>query len=458
MSQLSDELGSRLAQVVPDLEEPDWNDVLRRAEQFGRAVARPRWRRRLPIAPRALAFALVVVLMGGSLALGVGGRVVHALSDGPVPADVKVELRQFVRPPYPLDGAPPLPKDYLPGAIVKGSERRVLTIRTGPRQVAALYTARTSKGETCFASVGRPYGMTGCMTALQARRPFSVFAAQRGPYGTLTVRGKTVRARGVVWQAIGHVSDSAATRLRIIYADGSQHDLALVRGWFMYVIPTAHTRPGTAPTRLEVLSESGARIATRIDPFTLKVPTVHFTSPTPASIRLLASATLPNGGGTVRIWTGRDLAGNQCFRHLRNGKSQTNPWDCRQAVGSYGIAANTRPGPLRQTPVQWDMGLMNDPRHPVGLGYAYAFGWVGPNVERLTVRFQGGAATDVPLHERYFLYDVPPAHWRSGHRPSILEARDAQGRLVYRQFLYPRQHCIYPGRDPLCRNQGQGTG
>ena len=70
---------------------------------------------------------------------------------------------------------------------------------------------------------------------------------------------------------------------------------------------------------------------------------------------------------------------------------------------------------------------MNDPGHPVGVGYAYGFGWVAPDVTRLTVRFQGGAATDIPLHEGFFLYSVPPAHWPAGHRPSILEARDARG-------------------------------
>ena len=78
--------------------------------------------------------------MGGSLALAVGGTgTLTAIGGSPAPDKVKSELRQMVRPPYPLDGAPPLPKDFFPGRIVRGSERRVLTIRTSRGKIAALY-------------------------------------------------------------------------------------------------------------------------------------------------------------------------------------------------------------------------------------------------------------------------------------------------------------------------------
>ncbi|MEO9175018.1 MAG: hypothetical protein ABI317_05840 [Gaiellales bacterium] len=64
---------------------------------------------------------------------------------------------------------------------------------------------------------------------------------------------------------------------------------------------------------------------------------------------------------------------------------------------------------------------------------------------------------EIALCERFFLYVVPPAHWPPGHRPSILKARGPGGALIYREFLYPRQHCIYPGEDPVCRNLEMGT-
>ena len=73
-------------------------------------------------------------------------------------------------------------------------------------------------------------------------------------------------------------------------------------------------------------------------------------------------------------------------------------------------------------------GLANLPDRPVGYGYAYAFGWVAPQIARLQLRFQDGSSTDITLHDRYYLYVVPPANWPAGHRPSILERRDVTQR------------------------------
>jgi hypothetical protein len=124
-------------------------------------------------------------------------------------------------------------------------------------------------------------------------------------------------------------------------------------------------------------------------------------------------------------------------------------------VRAYGYALG---GGLAHTPVSWQLAGANDSRRPTGFGYAYASGWVAPRVARLTVRFQDGDATDITLHDGYYLYVVAPENWPAGHRPSILEALNARGALVYRAFLYPRQHCQYPGRDPVCRNRALGTG
>jgi hypothetical protein len=108
--------------------------------------------------------------------------------------------------------------------------------------------------------------------------------------------------------------------------------------------------------------------------------------------------------------------------------------------------------------VSWSVGLRNDPTRPVGYGDAYAFGWVAPDVTRLALRFQDGARADVPLVLHDFLYLVPPDRWPAGHRPSILTAYAANGRVLSHQFLYARQHCICPGHDPACKNYGMATG
>lgn len=430
-------------------------EYLNRLEGELRAAARRspsrRWRRAL--APRALLVAAAVLLMGGSLALAFGGRVVTALDDGPAPAKVKSSFAQMTRPPYPLEGGPPLPKGYLPGKIVPGSQRRVLTVRTSRGKVAALYVARTNRGEICTVVVGGPFGGGGCQGAVP---PGSVFTNVSAGFSAVRPGEHVPLARTLVGRA---VNPRAAT-LRVVYADGSHHDVALVDGWFMFEVPLAHSKPAAAPVRVDVLAPSGARVGTLADPFHLNDPKPHFTSPLPGSVESLASAELPNDGGTVTIWSGKDAQGHNCFRYLRNGRSQRGPvWDCTAMVGNWGYPLHplTRQEGQAQAPVQWLMGLANQPG-PDDYGYAYAVGWVRPDVSRLTLRFQDGSATDIPLHDRYYLYVVPRDKWPAGHRPSILEARNAEGAVVYHAFLYPRQHCIYPGLDPACRNFGMGTG
>jgi hypothetical protein len=409
---------------------------------------------RRALASRALIVAAAVVLMSGSLALAFGGRVLTALGDGPAPPHVKSEFQQMVRPPFPLDGAPPLPKGYLPGKIVRGSARRVLTIRTSRGKLASLYIARTTLGNVCYVSVGGPFGSGGCSSGAAHQGPFSSFTT-----GFRRRAGDTAHI-GRVLTIVGHAASPAASVARIAYADGTHHDIDLVAGWFMFEVPGPHTTRAAAPVRIDVLSTSGARLGSLKDPFRLHAQKPHFTRPLPSSIRLLASAELPNAGGTVKIWSGRDAQGHNCFRKLRNGRGQRFPaWDCTAMVGHYGYPLHARtPKQIQAHPaVEWQMGLANDPRRS-DFGYAYAYGWVSPSVSRLTIRFQDGNTTDIPLTDRYYLYVVPRANWPAGHRPSILEARNARGELVSRQFLYPRQHCIYPGHDPVCHNFAMGTG
>jgi hypothetical protein len=56
----------------------------------------------------------------------------------------------------------------------------------------------------------------------------------------------------------------------------------------------------------------------------------------------------------------------------------------------------------------------------------------------------------IPLHDRLFVYIVPPARWVRGKRPSYVVARDRSGRAIYRQFLFPLAHCTYPVAEQGC--------
>jgi len=429
-------------------------EFLERLEGDLRVAAASPMRSRPPraVASRALLVAAAVMLMSGSLALAFGGRMLHAFADKPAPPKVKTAFRQMTKPLYPLDGAPPAPKGSLPGAIVKGSERQVASVRNSRGTIARLYIARTTRGRLCTLTVGWPFGGAGCWG------PQPVVGAIGYVMNTATVRtprSHTSYAHGIT----GRAMSARAVTVRLVYPDGTHSDLALVDGWFMFELPAAHSTAATGPVRADVLAASGARLGTLDDPFQFHRVNPHFTFPVPSSITLVERAELPNAGGTVTIWSGHDSAGHACFRHLRNGKTQIFPaWDCTAPVGAYGYSLPGNGKPLAHTPVFWQMAGANDGRRPTGFGYAYSAGWVAPQVARLTVRFQDGDASDIPLHDGYYLYVVPPANWPAGHRPSILEARNARGAVVYRAFLYPRQHCQYPGYDPACRNRGLGSG
>lgn len=58
-------------------------------------------------------------------------------------------------------------------------------------------------------------------------------------------------------------------------------------------------------------------------------------------------------------------------------------------------------------------------------------------VERVLIRFEDGTAADVPLvkvsppiNAAFFLYDVPPSHWKREKRPRSVIAYNANGRVV----------------------------
>jgi hypothetical protein len=446
MNAPTDELATRLALVVPELDEPDWLDVVARSGLLRPAV--PPRRRGHWFAPRVLAFAILVVLAGGSLALAFGGNVLDAFRSSPAPAPIERQFKQFVRPPLPLDGAPPH-SAMNQGTIVKNSQQRVLGVPTSIGTVATLYVARTTNGSTCIDLVGKPIGFKGCTATMPGAFPIRAFQhswhyVDRPP-----------RRQGREFVLLGTVAAASVTTVRVVYADGTHHDIPVTDRWYGYEVPQSEATKRLAPLRLEARTAAGAVVGTLRHPLgTLNVAQpIHFTAPTVSHVHELARSPLPNDGGTVTIASGRDTTGQLCFRHLRNGKSQTNIWDCSAAVGAYGYTANGA-----HIPIYWDMGLRNDPHHPTGYGYAYAWGWVPPGSTSLTVRFQGGGSHAIPLHQRFYLYVVPPSHWPAGTRPSILDARDAAGTVVSSRFLYPRQHCIYPGRDPLCKNIGYGTG
>jgi hypothetical protein len=434
MSQLSDELGERLARIVPELEALDWDDVVERSQPV-RRVAPVRRGGRLRIAPRVLLFVAIVVLMGGSLALAFGGRVLTVLAGPSMPAQVESLVLMQLRP---LSGQ----TDATSDRIVHGSERRILSVHTSRGVTATLWTVRTLAGRQCYAAVGKPFGLSGCLDpAHPVPGPFGVLAWMSARHDSAHI--------GREMTLVGQVASREGRHVRLVYANGTFGAFPVVDGWFMLEVPVSHTTARTEPIRIDVLAGSGAVLAARSDPFRLHMPRPVAGRPIASTIRRLAFARLPNHGGSLAIWLGTDAKGQRCFRYTRDGAGKPYPWwICSPQVGRS-AAADTGAG-FARVPVQWTLGSARRPDRGTGYGYAYAVGWVAPSVERLVLRFEDGTSARVTLVGRDFLYVVPRAHWAPEHRPSELDAIAEDGSLIYRRPLDPGAHCVYPGPDPAC--------
>jgi hypothetical protein len=62
-------------------------------------------------------------------------------------------------------------------------------------------------------------------------------------------------------------------------------------------------------------------------------------------------------------------------------------------------------------------------------------GQVGADVVRADVRFSDGSTAPMTVRDRVLFYYVPRAHFRAGHRPAEVVARDANGQIVARKRL-----------------------
>jgi hypothetical protein len=63
----------------------------------------------------------------------------------------------------------------------------------------------------------------------------------------------------------------------------------------------------------------------------------------------------------------------------------------------------------------------------------YLSGSVGPEVSQLTLRYEDGQEVELPVVERFVLYDIPRAHFNDGARPIELIGRNSEGVEVAQQ-------------------------
>jgi hypothetical protein len=329
--------------------------------------------------------------------------------------------------------------------IIRGSERLVDELTTSTGAHARMYAVRLRGGGACWFTTGIPFDGGGC-----GGRAIHDATAIGGGIGMMFAHmGK--RRPGTFGQGVtlaGPVGAHGATRMRVDYRDGSTTFVPVVRGWVMYEVPLAHTFWRHEPTRIDVLDAHGHVLATQNDPFSLHRAAQPTIEQALEPHVLLARQALGWKGASVELLFARGSRGSGCIQARNTGRLHwTERWLCDPAVGHDSALTILRPIPTSQAVyVAWGRFT----QFGRSSGYAYAYGWAGPSVASVEIRYQDSTVQRLPFVRRFFLYVVPRRHWVLGERPSYLVARAADGRVLYERFLYPKGHCAYPGPDPAC--------
>jgi hypothetical protein len=439
------DIESMLRDAASDLPLPS-DDATDRA--LRRVLARPgpapRLRRRAPrLTTRVVLVAAAVLVLGGGIAVAFGGRIADLISSDPGPSTIH---RAFQRVLVPIRqggkaGAP------FAGRPIQSSEHLVVEQPSRWGGELRIYTARSTLGSTCYLLVRT--------VALGASCELRAVATPRKPINLISTIDTSSHTRTVRTEYAGHPYTARAVAVRIRFRTGGSERIALTKGWFFYEPAPAHAiGAAAAVSAFDVLDRHGATVASEpIAPNSLtSIVPPQPVLPVSGSVKLLQRSTLPNGGGRVAIWSGRDAKGEWCFRFLRNGRSQHFPaWNCGPAVGRYWYAfGNPKRLPLSRlprVPIYWWTYGRGGPAFPQE-SWVYATGWAAPGITRLELTYQDGARTSVPLHGRFYLFVVPATHWRDGTRPQTLTGLDTAGRRVSAVDLHPDQAgCFYPGFD-----------
>jgi hypothetical protein len=362
----------------------DWDDVLRRADANVVALRRPRRRIWVAIAAAAALVALVV-----NPAFGIGGRVLDWFEGSPAPEEVKRGLSE-------LDGPPEDIAALFGGPRVRADEARGVIALETSAGLAYLWAAPTDDGGWCWYTQMPEVPVEGGTTSSAAITCNSFSSAAE----RLQVGSSGEESTGLTLVE-GRVQ-SPITSVELELGDGSREPVKLVNGFFLAEVPTGREAEAVigrdadgdvVERRLLYLdhesSDGGIKAEAR-----------------PPQRELLSIETHAGGRATLAVITpfvDSPLAEATCYAvTFPDGDSE----GCPPLVNGIALSLVTS---------------------PAGKLTVLLSGFVGPDVASLEIRFQDGTRERIRLVERFFLYDVPPAHLDEGHLPTALVALDPQG-------------------------------
>lgn len=426
------DLAARLDDLLEVPDRRDWLDVERRARR--RRVPRGR-------TARLLLIAAVATAIGAPIAAALGvreGVIAIGGSSDHVPRSVHRQFDMIAHDPKDVGGPP---QSWPWRGIVPSTTRRAAAFQLADGRTASIYAAGTREGEVCWSTVVTGISGNGGSCAPTSGSTRGLAAVDLTSSGGLP---------SILLFAAGYVRFAAATSVRIEYEDGSQQTAPVQSHWTAFEIASAHGMAGHRPTSISALAANGRVLSTQRDPFPNLLPAPKPETPTRPSIRLLQTTPVPVGG-RVYLAEGTTAAGVRCTRVLRIGRSRfggnwDGGWECGPEVGARFVGH----------PLTWGAGVESG--FATGLGWVYYYGWVGPEVGAVRVRFQDHTSTKIRLRDRYFLYVVSRSRFTLGRRPASVVVYDHAGARIETNGLYPRRRCWYPSRDPVCKTYQVANG
>ena len=353
---------------------------------------------RLSIAFAALAFAAILA----TSALAWGGRLLDFVAGEPAPPSVKQsfaldnEARKKVLPIFRSRSGP---------AVIAERAHGVLAVETSAGPVV-IWAAPTHGGGVCYIidiealrrPEGRPNGAGGCSPT-----PMSPTVKLEHALGITRVGERNLRL------VHGRVTpDVAAVELR--YANGDSEELPLVEGFFLH-----EPRQDVEPAVVIARDAAGRELKRRQlhGPSALRLRLQQPTEPYRVLFRIEASAGYP-----LTFSIARATDGSLCDRIEYRGSE----------AGGCGPDERARVG---RDEISVHPGLWNEAGD--GKPLITLKGVVGADVARLELHYENGEVVELPIVERFVLFEIPPSHHND--RRFLLVARNRAGEVVSRHTV-----------------------
>jgi hypothetical protein len=407
-----DELSARFAALATS-DGGDWADVRRRARRM-----------QLRRAGLVLAAGLVAVVVAAP-ALGLHRAVVDWLDTEPAAGPVQIEFLQvgvMAPPSFDMD-------------VVPNSARRVTTVELsdGP---TTLTVAPTKRGGVCYRWSGR-----GGPSCFERTVPF---AAEEGK---VTRIGAGFDGEDMTIPAIvsGWLLDADVERLVLEYEDGGSSEVPLVwvsepidAGFFMFEVPDENQVRARRATGIVGYDDENT-IAAR--------ETFRFFAPD-----LLGRPMRLPDGEMVHLQPGAlpEKARKIIDKPSADGKTRLTAWIVprRDGLPCYVVYRGT-----------WCPRKVVEP-HPLGAGRhagnrVVVSGVVSADVARYRLSYQDGTVEHVEPVEQVIVHEIRPIHYPRGKRLELVEAIDADGKVLARQDALPNYPGVYPCEKPV--DQGYGV-